>query len=281
LKQLANQCERFYISKRFGIKKIIGNYAEYFSAWQKTLAKPKVGIVITSYNHIDYTQKALESFYSTVNDKIDYELWLLDDHSTEDIESIYNQYKNNGLKFYRNSCNVGLTSLWNKGFELNKDKEYLILCNNDVVFSNHWADNLIYSLRNSRLFSVAVPVTNAPGHVPAQHIARFVEKYIPTDDQCEINLISEKTKNKNPQEIIKGNGFCLAMKVSMLSRNLINGHPFNEKFPLLGGEDEFFDRVKPKTLLVPNSFVFHYKHVSVDSGYFPNQKFSKKDRVKS
>jgi GT2 family glycosyltransferase len=281
LKKLANQRARFYVLKRLNVKKIIGNYAEYYSKRKKSLSKPKVGIVITSYNHIDYTQRALESFYSTVNEKIDYELWLLDDNSTDDIESIYNKYKNNGLKFYKNSRNAGLTSLWNKGFELNKDKEYLVLCNNDVIFSNHWADNLIGSLRNERLFSVAVPVTNAPGHVPEQHVAKFVANYVPTDNQCEINLISERIKNKNRQKIIKGNGFCLAVKVSLLSRNLIKGHPFNEKFPLFGGEDEFFARVKPKTMLVPGSFIFHYKHVSVDSGYFPDQKFSKKDRVKS
>lgn len=248
-------------------------FIKYFFKKNKPLSKPKVGIVITSYNHVDYTERALKSFYSTINEKIDHDLWLLDDNSSEDIESIYNKYKNLGLKFLKNKTNVGLTSLWNKGFELNKDKDYLIICNNDVIFSNYWADNLIYTLRNSLLFTVAVPITNAPGHVTAQHISNFVKNYIPTDNQNEINLTSEQIKNQTPRKIKRGNGFCLAIKVSLLSRKLINGAPFNNKFPLYGGEDEFFSRVKPKTMIVPSSFVFHYKHVSVDSNHFPDQIF--------
>jgi len=246
---------------------------KYFFRKNKPLSKPRAGIVLTSYNHIDYTQRALESFYATINEKIDYDLWLLDDHSSENIESIYHQYKNHGLKFFKNKTNRGLTSLWNKGFELNRDKDYLIICNNDVVFSNHWADNLICALGNSFFSTVAVPVTNAPGHIPAQHISNFIENYIPTDNQEEINSLAEQMKNKIPKKIKKANGFCLAIKVSLLSRHLINGVPFNEKFPLYGGEDEFFARVKPKTIIVPGSFIFHYKHVSVDSNYFPEQKY--------
>lgn len=237
--------------------------------------KPKVGIVITSYNHIDYTENALESFYSTINENIDYEMWLLDDNSSEDIDSVYKHYKNLGLKFFKNSTTAGLTNLWNKGFELNKDKDYLIICNNDVIFSNHWADNLICTLQNSKPFTVAVPITNAPGHIPAQHIANFVKNYIPTDDQNEINLIAEKIKNMIPRKIAKGNGFCLAMKVSLLSHHFINGVPFNEKFPIYDGEEEFFSRVKPHIMIVPSSYIFHYKQVSVDRNNFPDQQFRK------
>jgi len=253
------------MSKQYFIKCLFKRY--------KLLPKPKAGIVVTSYNHIEYTERALESFYSTINEKIDHELWLLDDNSSEDIEGIYNKYKNLGLRFFKNNTNAGLTSLWNKGFGLNKDKDYLIICNNDVIFSNHWADNLICTLRNSPFFSVAVPITNAPGHVPTQYVTNFVKNYIPTDDQNEINLISEQIKNQTPKKVKKGNGFCLAMKVSLLSRNLLNGVPFNNNFPMYGGEDEFFFRVKPKTMIVPSSFVFHYKHVSVDSNDFTDQKF--------
>ncbi len=248
-------------------------FIKYIFKKDQPLTKPKVGIVITSYNHIDYTARALESFYSTINNKIDHELWLMDDNSSEDIENIYNKYKKHGLKFFKNKTNAGLTSLWNKAFELNKDKDYLIICNNDVIFSNHWADNLIDALRNSIYFSVAVPVTNAPGHISAQHISNFVKNYIPTDNQNEINLISEEIKDPTPLKIKKGNGFCLAIKVSLLSRKLIEGVPFNNKFPLYGGEDEFFSRVKPRTMIVPDSFVFHYKHISVASNYFPEQEY--------
>lgn len=250
-------------------------YIKYILKKEQPLSKPKVGIVMTSYNHIDYTARALESFYATINEKIDYELWLLDDNSSEDIESIYNKYKSRGLKFFKNKANTGLTDLWNKGFELNKDKDYLILCNNDVIFSNHWADNLIHALSNSIYFSVAVPVTNAPGHVAAQHIANFVKNYIPTDNQNEINLISEQIKDQIPQKTRKGNGFCLAIKASLLSRKLIEGVPFNNQFPLYGNEDEFFSRVKPRTMIVPSSFIFHYKHISVASNYFPEQEYRK------
>lgn len=70
--------------------------------------------------------------FNVIIKEIDYDLWLLDDDSSEDIESIYNKYQNLGLKFFKNKANSGLTSLWNKGFELNKDKDYLIIFNNDL-----------------------------------------------------------------------------------------------------------------------------------------------------
>lgn len=248
---------------------------KYFLKKYQMRKKPAVGIVITSYNHIDYTDRALESFYATVNTMIDHEVWLLDDHSSENVVSVYEKYRKFGLKLFKNRTNAGLTNLWNKGFELNRNKKYLILCNNDVIFSNHWADHLIGHLRRSFFYSVAVPVTNAPGHVPEQQVKNFLKSYVLSDDQMHVNLTAEQVKNLTPQEIKKGNGFCLAMKISLLSHHLINGFPFNEKFPLYGGEGEFFARVKPKTMLVPSSFIFHYKHVSVDSHNFPEQIFRK------
>lgn len=276
--QLINETNILIRNKLYkNYQNIISDFTKISLKNPEHISKATVGIVLTSYNHIDYTERALKSFYSTVNEKIDYELWLLDDNSTEDIESVYKKYKNAGLKFFKNSNNNGLTSLWNKGFEFNNDKKYLILCNNDVIFSNHWADNLIFSLSNAHSFSVAVPVTNAPGHVPQQNITNFIKNYIPNDNQKEINFISEQIKDLTPQRISKGNGFCWAIKVSLLTNNLRKGTPFNENFPLYGGEDEFFARVKPKTMLVPSSFIFHYKHVSVGSDYFPDQEFRSKN----
>ncbi|HPK22230.1 MAG TPA: glycosyltransferase [Smithella sp.] len=254
------------------------DFVKYRLPKKESFRKPRVGIIITSFNQIDYTDRALESFYATINKNIDYELWLLDDSSSEDIEGIYHKYKDRGVKFFKNKTNNGLTSLWNKGIELNKDKDYLILCNNDVVFSNYWADHLIGSLKASPGFAVAVPVTNAPGHVPAQHIANFVDDYVPSDNQDEINLICTKVKNKNFRKTAKGNGFCFAARASLFRQMSTQGGPFNEKFPLYGSEEDFFRRVKPKTMIVPESFVFHYKHVSVESDYFPDQKFRRKTK---
>jgi len=245
---------------------------------KESFRKPRVGIIITSFNQIGYTDRALESFYATINEKIDYEVWLLDDNSSEDIESIYHKYKKRGVKFFKNKTNKGLTSLWNKGFELNKDKDYLILCNNDVIFSHYWADHLIGSLNASPGFAVAVPLTNAPGHVPAQHIANFVDDYVPIDNQEEINLVCKKIKNNNFRKTVKGNGFCFAVRVSLLAQISKQGSPFDERFPLYGSEEDFFRRVKPKTMIVSESFVFHYKHVSVESGYFPDQTFRRKTK---
>ncbi len=137
---------------------------------------------------------------------------------------------------------------------------------------------MIGSLKTSPGFAVAVPVTNAPGHVPAQHIANFVDDYVPTDNQDEINLISKRVKDRASRKITKGNGFCFAVRVSLLAQIAKQRSPFDERFPLYGSEDDFFRRVKPKTMLVPESFVFHYKHVSVESGYFPDQTFRGKTK---
>jgi len=44
------------------------------------------------------------------------------------------------------------------------------------------------------------------------------------------------------------------------------GHPFNinPQYKIYGGEDEYFTRTHPKSMVVSSAYVFHYKQVTME-----------------
>ena len=229
----------------------------------------KVGIIITSYNQANYTDNTLQSLAAVTKQSklVRFFPYVIDDHSTEDVKSIVKKYK--FATYVENKGKQGLTMLWNMGYNLVQDCDYLVLCNNDVKFSKGWLEQLVKHMEKLTSFTAAGPVTNAPGHINAQHVSHFFPNYKVNDLQDAINKVGRNLLKAPPQKIVKLNGFCMMFRMSWLKDK--GNKPFNENFPIYGAEDDFFDKYKPKTMIVPSSFVFHYKQVSVDRKNFPNQ----------
>lgn len=66
---------------------------------------PKVSILLTSYNHEEYIGKSIESILN--QDFTDYELYIVDDCSTDNSWNIITKYKDKRIKAIRHSKNVG------------------------------------------------------------------------------------------------------------------------------------------------------------------------------
>ncbi|MBD3233331.1 MAG: glycosyltransferase [candidate division Zixibacteria bacterium] len=223
-------------------------------------------MAMTCYNHVDYTISAINSLIRNTpdTDRYKFSFQLFDDCSTDATQSCVKKF--DSVSYFRNERNKGLISLWNRAYEVNKDKDYLIIVNNDVLFGRNWAVNLIDEMIRLRCV-VAGPVTNAPGHILDQRVQNFLKHYKNEDIQEHIDKTAELLKNKKgfTTEII--NGFCMAFKLDVL-HNLI---PFKGIDGTFGGEDDFFKRCTCHPAVVPSSFVFHYKQVSVDRKNFKDQ----------
>jgi glycosyltransferase involved in cell wall biosynthesis len=238
----------------------------------------RISIALTSFNQVTYTDSALESLVkSTSNtERCIFDLMLLDDCSTEDINPLIDKYKKS-VAFNINSENKGLTNLWNMAYRLSSGCNYLILSNNDVIFPKGWAEILIREMIKVDA-DVAAPITNAPGDVRAQQVRSYLaeDKLVISDAQADVdaNCSALQSLSPDPVKLPRLNGFCLAFKYEYLTENLLpNGKPFDENHKIFGAEIEFFKRCKPRAFAIPSCYVFHYKGVSVNRIKFNRQRY--------
>ena len=119
------------------------------------LVKPKVGIVVTCYNSVDYTQNAVNSLKTT----FPFHLIIIDDFSTDGTKQwLYNlgkSYKENWVINNVGLCE-GFTTLidvpteslgekWNLGVAEAKKNgcPIALICNNDILFHPATIDTLV------------------------------------------------------------------------------------------------------------------------------------------
>lgn len=89
---------------------------------------PKISVIIPVFNQFELTMKCLESILQSTKAK-NYEIILIDDHSTDETRKIEKYVKN--IKVIRNEKNAGFLKNCNSGAKAAKG-EYLYLLNNDT-----------------------------------------------------------------------------------------------------------------------------------------------------
>jgi GT2 family glycosyltransferase len=225
-----------------------------------------VAIAITCYNQSRYTKQAIESLKNTVKDNALYQFAfaVFDDASTDNTEETVRRSGGDAFTYWRSNVNSGLTYLWNAAYRMFAEYDYIAIVNNDVVFSTGWINRILDVMGESKC-QIAGPMSNSPGHVRDQDIRKFITQYTPSDDWDEINLVAERIKDERPFQVDRINGFCMVFLSEFLhlaQRDRI-GSPFDPKNKNFGNEDEIQRRLRPVSLVVASSFVFHYKRVSI------------------
>lgn len=96
---------------------------------------PKISICIPTFNRADLLDVALRSVsLQTVKP---YEVIVVDNASTDDTKAVVQRYKKFGVKYVRNTKNVGMVNNWNVCIEKSTG-EYLTLLHNDDVIAPNW-----------------------------------------------------------------------------------------------------------------------------------------------
>ena len=133
-----------------------------FGSYDKTLInkeyKYKVSIVLTAYNKLEYTKKAVESIYKYTDfEKLNVELITVNNGSTDGTEEYFNSLPNEKkINFKHNMLgnNVSMYSI---------EGEYWVGFANDVVATPNWLENLLVCMQENPRVVYAVPTCNEDG----------------------------------------------------------------------------------------------------------------------
>lgn len=93
----------------------------------------KIDIIIPIYNSKDTLEKTLISIErQNILDKI--EIYLIDDYSTDNYESILNRYNNLNIHYHKLDKNVGPGLARQKGIDISNNKYIFFLDSDDEIF---------------------------------------------------------------------------------------------------------------------------------------------------
>ncbi len=233
----------------------------------------KTLLVITTLNHIKYTEKCIKSIPEINN----LDILFVDDYSKDNTISMLEQ---KGLDYIPKDKGAGLTDSWNIGYRRFKQSyDKLIISNNDVLFSKPSLENLIGHLDKHTL---CCPMTSAKGaghNAEFQDVARYYPKLkdISSHETRHTKIINRLDKH----EVVKMkrfNGFCFAVNKDIINSEYDKEHLFNPKSVNTGQESDLSRRLHNKPVVCLDSFIFHFKAITVRQGTIINKRDSR-DRL--
>ncbi|MBM4158484.1 MAG: glycosyltransferase family 2 protein [Ignavibacteria bacterium] len=105
----------------------------------------KVSIIIINYNGSKFLCECIDS---VLNQSIDnFEIIIVDNASTDNSLDLLNSYKDNRIRVFPQTVNLGFTGGNNTGYKYCSGK-YIVLLNNDTVVEKTWLDNLVKIFEN-------------------------------------------------------------------------------------------------------------------------------------
>lgn len=102
----------------------------------KRNAKPFISVVIPTWNRYEEVIRAIKSINVEEYDNV--EIIVCDNDSKAEISEKLENYcsKKNGLKFYKNPSNIGMTANWNQAIKFSRGSWVSLLCSDDEFLSN-------------------------------------------------------------------------------------------------------------------------------------------------
>ena len=95
------------------------------------MARPLVSICIPTYNGAAFLAAAIDSVLNQTYG--DFELWVVDDKSTDDTQAVVARYADPRLHYLRNAQNLGPQGNWNRCLELVQGKYFKLLPHDDLL----------------------------------------------------------------------------------------------------------------------------------------------------
>lgn len=247
--------------------------------------RPTLAVIIPSYGHFNYVRKAVVSALENTR-ATEATVLLIDDASPggdDELKRIYYDFARHRsrLILHRFSENGGLTRSWNLGLKMAKDKGFHYACcaNSDLIFPLGWDISLNAVLEEGK-YSLAGPITNAPGSEKTQDVNNYCKHYVLTDEEQYLDSLSLSLHHQYIDHAVPAtlNGFCMMAKVDtwwdyayeaahvFCPRNDFNSRGQRNPTPLMTLNEYELQRrwhdLGLKSALVPGSFVWHYRSVS-------------------
>jgi glycosyltransferase involved in cell wall biosynthesis len=104
-----------------------------------------ISIIIPIYNQADKLPECLDSILS--QSYKDFEIIIVNDGSTDDIQKVFDKYRNNSkFKIQNSKLNMGAPAARNRGFE-ESSGEYLFFCDADAVLAPEALETMFLALK--------------------------------------------------------------------------------------------------------------------------------------
>ena len=220
----------------------------------------KTLLLISTFNQLEYTKKC----FLSIPDIENLDTVFVDDHSNEDTLDFF---KSNNINFITKDVGKGLTDSWNIGYRIFKDKyKKLIISNNDVIFNKVSISNLIKHLDSHTLCCPMSSKRGAGHNSKHQDIGLY---YRDLSDISSLELrhweITDRLKNHSVKAMSIFNGFCFGVNRDIIHNEYDKEHLFNPSMINVGQEEDLKNRLKHKPVVCLDSFIFHFKAVTVPS----------------
>jgi len=155
----------------------------------------------------------------------------------------------------------GVVARWNDAWRDAKKAghDYLILSNNDVIFTPGWWQSLVKAF-DSEDCGISGPMTNQPGHQEHQRIP--INR--PT---AFLSHARDRSPTGNGGMVSFVNGFCFCIKMDRAVQ-FDDDHLFDPSKLNYEGEDEYQERMRAcgrVAYIMDDALVYHFKDVSCES----------------
>lgn len=161
----------------------------------------KFSIIIPNYNEEKYIKRCLESIFNQTINKLNYEVIVIDDGSTDSSIEIIKQYDVKLLNSYR----LGAGGARNKGIDIANGKYIILLDGDDYLYKDDVLEKLDKKLENQDIVFV---------------------KYKQILGQEE-KIVEENSSNTLEEQIYKSNYFCCTLKC--FKKELVEGIRYKNK----------------------------------------------------
>jgi len=223
----------------------------------EALPKPKVSVVVLTYNNLLLTKDCLDSV-EKYSDDIDLELVVVDNASSDETPAYLTSWAASRphVKLILNPDNRGFAAGNNQGLAA-ATGDYLVILNNDTVVTRGWARRMVNHLKNAPDIGLLGPTTNNIGNE-----ARVETRYTTLDEmQVEAEQITEAHLGKC-FEFRTAAFFC-----AMLPRSTYETcGPLSEEYGLGFFEDDDYcrcvERAGLKVMCAEDVFVHHHLSAS-------------------
>lgn len=109
------------------------NSEKLYGGNDSNMNSPLISFVIPTYQRGCFLQEAIDSIVNQTEKDISYEIIIVNNDPTDEMEAIINNNKRDNIYFYRNTENVGMVGNFNKCILLARGKYVAFLHDDDLL----------------------------------------------------------------------------------------------------------------------------------------------------
>ena len=215
----------------------------------------KTAVILPVYNQPDIVENCLRSLVKNTSGEV--EIIAIDDSSPDRrVKEVLLKYSSR-IKIFRNHENTGFVRTVNKGFELTKDKEIVIILNQDTEVPPLWVERLITPIVEDPRIASVTPMSNAATIMSFPEFCKDNEQFLGLNTEF-IDGFFLKYGDSEPVEVPTAVGFCMAINRSVLDEvGYFDAETFGRGY---GEENDWCMRAKKrgyKNAGITYLYVFH------------------------